>query len=147
MGQLRGKIPDRKVLGLIRRYLEAGVVLPDGTREATPQGVPQGGPLSPLLANIALDPLDPPPRRRYGEARWRMSGNSLVQRALTNAWLHECAFARGFGLSRRSVIAEPDLSRRSPALRGEGGWCGSPGWPSWVSRGDPTRPPVGYLAL
>ena len=32
--------------------------LPDGTREATPQGVPQGGPLSPLLANIALDPLD-----------------------------------------------------------------------------------------
>jgi retron-type reverse transcriptase len=36
----------------------AGVELPDGTREATPQGVPQGGPLSPLLANIALDPLD-----------------------------------------------------------------------------------------
>ena len=36
----------------------AGVDLPDGTREATPQGVPQGGPLSPLLANIALDPLD-----------------------------------------------------------------------------------------
>jgi RNA-directed DNA polymerase len=34
------------------------VVLPDGTREATPQGVPQGGPLSPLLANIVLDPLD-----------------------------------------------------------------------------------------
>ena len=36
----------------------AGVELPDGTHEATPQGVPQGGPLSPLLANIALDPLD-----------------------------------------------------------------------------------------
>ena len=58
MGQLRDKIHDRKVLGLIRRYLQAGVVLPDGTREATPQGVPQGGPLSPLLANITLDPLD-----------------------------------------------------------------------------------------
>ncbi len=58
MGQLRGKIHDRRVLGLIRRYLEAGVVLPDGTREATPQGVPQGGPLSPLLANITLDPMD-----------------------------------------------------------------------------------------
>jgi RNA-directed DNA polymerase len=64
MGQLRDKIPDRKVLGLIRRYLQAGVVLPDGTREATPQGVPQGGPLSPLLANITLDPLDKELERR-----------------------------------------------------------------------------------
>jgi RNA-directed DNA polymerase len=64
MGQLREKIRDRKVLGLIRCYLEAGVVLPDGTREATPQGVPQGGPLSPLLANIVLDPLDKEIERR-----------------------------------------------------------------------------------
>jgi|TARA_B100000315_G_scaffold257276_1_gene305597 RNA-directed DNA polymerase len=64
MGQLREKIRDRTVLGLIRRYLTAGVVLPDGTREATPQGVPQGGPLSPLLANITLDPLDKELERR-----------------------------------------------------------------------------------
>ena len=58
MTQLREKIRDGKVLGLIRRYLCAGVVMPDGTLEATPQGVPQGGPLSPVLANIVLDPLD-----------------------------------------------------------------------------------------
>ena len=64
MGQLQEKIQDRTVLGLIRRYLTAGVVLPDGTREATPQGVPQGGPLSPLLANITLDPLDKELERR-----------------------------------------------------------------------------------
>ena len=64
MGQLREKIRDRKVLGLIRRYLQAGVVLPDGSREATPRGVPQGGPLSPLLANITLDPLDKELERR-----------------------------------------------------------------------------------
>jgi len=58
MGQLREKIKDHGVLGLIRCYLQAGVLMPDGTCEATPQGVPQGGPLSPLLANIALNPLD-----------------------------------------------------------------------------------------
>jgi RNA-directed DNA polymerase len=64
MGQLREKIKDREVLSLIRRYLQAGVVLSDGTRQATPQGVPQGGPLSPLLANITLDPLDKELERR-----------------------------------------------------------------------------------
>ena len=58
MMALREKVRCHRVLGLIRRYLSAGVVLPDGTHEATPQGVPQGGPLSPLLANIVLDPLD-----------------------------------------------------------------------------------------
>jgi RNA-directed DNA polymerase len=64
MGQLCEKVRDRKVLCLIRSYLQAGVVMPDGTREATPQGVPQGGPLSPLLANIVLDPLDKELERR-----------------------------------------------------------------------------------
>lgn len=58
MAQLREKIRDRKILALIRRYLQAGVAHPDGGREATTKGVPQGGPLSPLLANIVLNPLD-----------------------------------------------------------------------------------------
>ncbi len=58
MKALLEKVRCRMTLGLIGRYLRAGVVLPEGTCEATSQGVPQGGPLSPLLANIALDPLD-----------------------------------------------------------------------------------------
>jgi RNA-directed DNA polymerase len=57
MARVAAKVRDRRVLRLIGRYLRAGVVLPDGTREPTPRGVPQGGPLSPLLANIMLTPL------------------------------------------------------------------------------------------
>lgn len=58
LARLKQKIGGGILLRLIGRYLRAGVVRPDGTREATPCGVPQGGPLSPLLANIVLDPLD-----------------------------------------------------------------------------------------
>jgi RNA-directed DNA polymerase len=58
MARVAAKVTDKRVLRLIGRYLRAGVVLPDGRRERTPRGVPQGGPLSPLLANIMLTPLD-----------------------------------------------------------------------------------------
>jgi len=58
LARLQQKIGGGILLRLIGRYLRAGVVMPDGIREATPCGMPQGGPLSPLLANIVLDPLD-----------------------------------------------------------------------------------------
>jgi len=58
MHWLAQRVTDRRVLRLIGRYLRAGVLMPEGHREATDKGVPQGGPLSPLLANIMLDPLD-----------------------------------------------------------------------------------------
>jgi RNA-directed DNA polymerase len=64
LARLCEKIGGGKLLRLIGRYLRAGVELPDGTYEATPLGVPQGGPLSPLLANIVLDPLDKELTRR-----------------------------------------------------------------------------------
>jgi len=50
-------VRDKRVLGLIGRYLRAGVVV-NNRLEKTRKGVPQGGPLSPLLANIILDDLD-----------------------------------------------------------------------------------------
>jgi RNA-directed DNA polymerase len=57
MGRLAKRIPDRRGLGLIRRYLDAGVMVNGVVRERG-EGTPQGGPLSPLLANVLLDEGD-----------------------------------------------------------------------------------------
>ncbi len=57
MGKLAARIADRRVLGLIRRYLEAGVMA-HGVKVERHEGTPQGGPLSPLLANVLLDDVD-----------------------------------------------------------------------------------------
>jgi RNA-directed DNA polymerase len=57
MSRIWRRIQDKRVLHLIRRYLQAGVLL-NGVVVATTEGTPQGGPLSPLLANIMLDDLD-----------------------------------------------------------------------------------------
>src|SRR5450755_153035 len=56
--RLAQRVGDRRLLGLIGRMLRAKVVLPDGVVIKTEQGVPQGGPLSPLLSNIVLDERD-----------------------------------------------------------------------------------------
>jgi RNA-directed DNA polymerase len=51
------RVQDKRVLTLIGKYLRAGVMV-DGVKQPTSLGVPQGGPLSPLLANIVLHELD-----------------------------------------------------------------------------------------
>ena len=62
--KLSERVSDRRLLRLIGRMLKAKVVLPDGVLIASEQGVPQGGPLSPLLSNIVLDELDQELARR-----------------------------------------------------------------------------------
>ena len=88
MDRLRARIKDKRVLALVKAFLKAGVMTADGDREESYTGTPQGGILSPLLANIALSALDDhftgqwqeqmgtrwqrEKRRRKGLGTWRL---------------------------------------------------------------------------
>jgi RNA-directed DNA polymerase len=63
MDRLAKRMADKRVLRLIRRYLQAGILL-HGVCIARHEGTPQGGPLSPLLANVLLDEVDRELERR-----------------------------------------------------------------------------------
>jgi len=63
MSKMAKKVKDKKLLLLIRRYLQAGI-MSDGLVRTRDKGTPQGGPLSPLLSNIVLDTLDKELERR-----------------------------------------------------------------------------------
>ena len=63
MSRLARRIKDKRVLRLIRRYLQAGM-MSNGLTTVRREGTPQGGPLSPLLSNILLDELDKELERR-----------------------------------------------------------------------------------
>ena len=79
MARLKTRCPDATVLRLINRYLKAGVNVV-GTVEATTMGVPQGGPLSPVMANVVLDELDwELDRRGHRFARYADDCNILVK--------------------------------------------------------------------
>jgi RNA-directed DNA polymerase len=63
MARLARRIADKRLLRIVRRFLEAGL-MQDGVCSARYEGTPQGGPLSPLLANLLLDDLDKELERR-----------------------------------------------------------------------------------
>ena len=67
MGKLAKRIGNHGNIELIRRYLEAGMMA-SGVAVERYEGTPQGGPLSPLLANVLLDEVD----EETGEARTRL---------------------------------------------------------------------------
>ena len=58
MDRLRARIKDKRICALVKAFLKSGVLTELGDREETLTGTPQGGILSPLLANIALSALD-----------------------------------------------------------------------------------------
>lgn len=88
MDRLRARIKDKRVCALVKAFLESGVMTELGDREETLTGTPQGGILSPLLANIALSALDDyfsqqrsremgtdvqrAKRRRHGQGNWKL---------------------------------------------------------------------------
>jgi RNA-directed DNA polymerase len=79
MHRVRQHLDADDVLRLINRFLKAGVRI-DGRTQATTEGVPQGGPLSPVLANVVLDELDwELERRGHRFARYADDCNILVR--------------------------------------------------------------------
>jgi RNA-directed DNA polymerase len=76
LGRVRRRIADRRVVALVKAFLKSGVLSEDGIRRDTTTGTPQGGILSPLLANIALTVLD----EHFAEA-WQATMASRVDRA------------------------------------------------------------------
>lgn len=80
VARLETKVTDRRLIVLIQRMLNAKVVMPDGVVVSTDEGVPQGGPLSPLLSNIVLDELDHElARRGYRFVRYADDANIYVR--------------------------------------------------------------------
>jgi len=70
MDQVAARIKDKKIRALLWRFLKAGIMSPDRTFKTSDTGAPQGGILSPLLANIALNRLD-----RYFRDQWNSYGD------------------------------------------------------------------------
>src|SRR5260221_6680665 len=101
MPRLARRIKNNRILLLIRRYLQAGMV-EEGLISARTEGTPQGSPLSPLLSNILLDELDKELERR---------GHRFVRYA------DDCNIYVGSGRVNEWWKASRDSSRRSSSSR------------------------------
>ena len=76
MDRVRRRVKDKRVLGLVKAFLKAGVLTELGENRDTHTGTPQGGILSPLLANIALSVLD-----EHFQGQWRQQMGTESRRA------------------------------------------------------------------
>jgi len=77
MDRVRRRVGDKRVLRLVKAFLKAGILTVDGAELGTATGTPQGGILSPLLANVALSVLDD----HFAEA-WQATGTSTRRRGI-----------------------------------------------------------------
>jgi RNA-directed DNA polymerase len=139
MGRLAKRISDRRVLGLIRRYLDAGVMV-NGVVVERAEGTPQGGPLSPLLANALLDEVDKA-LEKHGHAFVRYADDSNVYVRSRRAGLRVMALLRQlFGRLRLRINeakSAVDLAWKREIL----------GYSFWVGAGRTVRLRVAGKAL
>ena len=139
MERLSRRIADGRVLRLIRRYLKAGIMA-DGVVVERHEGTPQGGPLSPLLANVLLDEVDQELERRgLVFARYADDLNVYTgsQRAANDAMV---TLKRLFARLRLQVNEAKSTVARA--------WeCKFLGYSFWVAPGRVIRPRVAPAAL
>ncbi len=86
MAKVRERIGDKKVLALVKAFLKAGVMTGPGNRQETLTGTPQGGILSPLLANIALSVLDEHFRVQWDQQMGTWHARERRQRTGEGCW-------------------------------------------------------------
>ena len=115
MARVARRVGDRRVLRLIRRYLDAGVMV-SGVKVATVEGTPQGSPLSPLLANIMLDDLDAELERR-GHSFVRYADDLRVYVASERAATRVLAGVTAFVERRLKLRVNREKSGVAPATR------------------------------
>ncbi len=116
MDRVRSRIKDKRVLALVKAFLKAGVMTELGDFEDTATGTPQGGILSPLLANIALSVLD-----EHVHAPWKPGGTMSTdgrrryrrQRGLPNCRI--VRYADDFAILVNGVQADVEALRESIA--------------------------------
>jgi RNA-directed DNA polymerase len=139
MGKLEHRLGDRRLTRIIRRYLEAGIMA-DGVVVERHEGTPQGGPLSPLLANVLLDDVDKELERRgHAFVRYADDCNVYVQSARAGERVLEAL--RGLYATLRLRINE-DKSAVAPV--GERQFLG---YGFWVAKGQVIKRGVAAKAL
>jgi len=108
MARLARRIKDRRILRLIRRYLQAGM-MQDGLVSPRTEGTPQGGPLSPLLSNVLLNELDKELERR-GHRFVRYADDSNIYVRSWRAGERVLTSIEGFLRERLRLVVNRDKS-------------------------------------